>query len=414
MANPCSPNSSEPKDGIGSYLVFDAAKIGQFLLQTGMGWLSPLVPEIGGKTYNLSDFCASDPPDEPTTDPGDIAQFFNPLNPTGQADLKNWLTDVVNHFVWFQSCQCSSGPQPTPPSPISQPTDVNFQPPSTTTGDHCFAGTATHTPNYANVIAWNFNDALPPGTSPYTDGEFTRPPIPQPTPSSITFTAIVGSGGAHATAATFLVNFYNASGSAISASTYLSPSVATSATFNSPVIPVPTNAAYWQIIANKDESGSTHATNSIEVDVTVYCQGQGPNNLGMVCCPTDPNLLAMIQQILDQLQFLESIIPARAPTYAERSTTTGLSDTGNFTVADDVIAVKIALTTIPAYIGKLDGLPITYFGVGWVTPTTDSGPQAGIPISRATQVFPLPEATTGLDYALSPGVVISITELLAG
>jgi hypothetical protein len=35
-------------------------------------------------------------------------------------------------------------------------------------------------------------------------------------------------------------------------------------------------------------------------------------------------------------------------------------------------------------------------------------------ITRTTQVFPLPEACTGFDYALVPGAVISITELLAG
>jgi hypothetical protein len=414
MANPCSPNNGIPETGLANILVFDAAKLAEFLLQVGMGWLSPLVPQIGGKSYNLSDFCAAyDADDAPTTDPTTIANFFNPLNPTGVADQENWLRQVVDQFVFSKSCTCDVGSF-TPPTPIDQPPGVDFQPPNTTTADHCYDGTSTHTPNYASVIAWNFNDALPAGTSPYTDGEFSRPPIPQPTPSTITFTASVDSSGAHATPAIFFVNFYASGGNAITASTFQSPSVAAGGNYSSPNITVPTNAAYWQIIATKDESGSTHATNSITVNVVIYCQGQGPGTLGMVCCPTDPNLLAMIQEVLDKLNFIEAIIPVRAPTYAERATTTGLSGDGTYTVAADVIALKVVFTSTPSYVSEISGTPETFLGLGWVTPSTDSGPEAGIRVTRTTQVFPLPEACTGFDYALVPGAVISITELLAG
>jgi hypothetical protein len=98
-----------------------------------------------------------------------------------------------------------------------------------------------------------------------------------------------------------------------------------------------------------------------------------------------------------------------------RDTTTGLSGSGTYSVADSsVIALKVAVTTLPAYVGQVSGVPDTYFGLGYVTPVNAGGPEQGTPITRSTQVFPLPEATTALDYSLTPGAVISITELLSG
>lgn len=411
MTNPCSPNTSEPQSGLGTTLVYDAAKLAQFLVQEEMSWLSPLVPQIGGQSYDLATFCAADPAD-PTTDATTIAGFFSPLNPTGAADLRDWLVQVVDRGVWYASCQCSAGPAPTPPSPISQPTDVNLQPPDTTASGNCFTGSATHTPNYSNQQSWNFNDALPAGDGP-SDGEFLRRQVPIPIPSSVTFTADVGSDGANPSNVQFIVNFYTATNSSITASTFSSPTVTQGTTYDSPTIPVPANAVYWQLIAI-DTPGGSAVTNTITVNVTIYCQGQGPNTLGMVCCPTDPNLLAMIQQVLDELMTLESLIPARVPNYAAGTAHSGLSGGGSLTLDSTTIAVKVVFDSLPPNYGLVPGVPNTYFEIGWVSPDTNEGVQAGIRLTRQTQVIPLPEASSGIEYSFATRSSVTITELQAG
>jgi len=72
------------------------------------------------------------------------------------------------------------------------------------------------------------------------------------------------------------------------------------------------------------------------------------------------------------------------------------------------------VTTLPAVYGVEAGTPLTYFDIGWVSPVTAEGVEAGIRITRQTQAIPLPEATTSLDYSLQPGEVVTITELQAG
>jgi hypothetical protein len=413
MANPCSPNASEPKTGIGPILVYDAAKLANFLINQGMGWLSPFVPQIGGQNYDLTAFCVSDPPDAPTTDASTIANFFNPLNPTGASDLRMWLFDVVNYFVWYASCQCSTGPQPTAPSPIDQPPDVDLQPPESDAQPGCWNESVSRTPNYSNGVSWNFNDIMPGPASTHTDGEFFHNIVPTPIPQSITLSFTVNADGSNNRSAEYFLSFFNSSGGSISggySSAVLSPGDPTDV-HN---VPVPSTAAEWTLVASAI-SGSGTATNTISMGVTVYCQGQSPTAIDMVCCPTDPNLLSMLNEILNQIQFLQAIIPIRPVAYVARDTTTGLSGSGTYSVADSsVIALKVVVTTLPAYVGQVSGVPDTYFGLGYVTPVNAGGPEQGTPITRSTQVFPLPEATTALDYSLTPGAVISITELLSG
>ena len=75
MANPCSPNSSIAKTGIGPIIVYDAAKLVNLFTLRGIGWLSPYLPAIGGQNYDLNDFCGNDPP-SPTTGRGNDCEFL--------------------------------------------------------------------------------------------------------------------------------------------------------------------------------------------------------------------------------------------------------------------------------------------------------------------------------------------------
>lgn len=414
MTSPCTSGVGEPKTGIGPIIVFDAAKLAEFLLQEGMGWLSPYVPQIGGKNYNLDDFCPNYTGPAPTTDPGDIAQFFNPLNPTGAADLLTWLVQVVDQFVWSTSCTCTVGGDPTPPTAIGPPPDVQFQPPDTTPSANCFTGAATaRTVNYSNHFAWNFSDVLPAGNGP-SDGEFNSRIVPTPVPSSIVLHVTNNNVGIKTYSVQVSVSFQTAQNASITASQYHTADVTVGTDVTTPPIPIPSTAAFWTVIAIPSGGNTGTPTNTVAVESTIYCQGQGPNSLGMVCCPTDPNLLAMLQQILNELTLLETLIPARPPNYAAATSHAGLSGDGTISLAATTIAVRLTFTTTPTYIGSIAGTPTTRLGLGWISPVTNEGGEAGIPVTRSTQVFPLPEATSSLDYTFTPGAVVTIDELLAG
>jgi hypothetical protein len=114
------------------------------------------------------------------------------------------------------------------------------------------------------------------------------------------------------------------------------------------------------------------------------------------------------------LAFLMAHIPFRVPTYVLGVSTPGLSGGGNLVLQSTTIAIQVQITTLPPAYGEVFGSPNTYLDFGWITPATSEGPEAGIRITRSTQVFPLPEATLSVDYSLPAGALITIGELQAG
>jgi hypothetical protein len=122
----------------------------------------------------------------------------------------------------------------------------------------------------------------------------------------------------------------------------------------------------------------------------------------------------MLQQILNELTLLETLIPARPPNYAAGTSHSGLSGSGSVSLQTTTIAVRLTFTTVPGYVSGVSGTPETLLGLGWISPVTNEGVEAGIRISRATQVFPLPEATSSVDYTFASGAVATLDELQAG
>lgn len=399
MSNPCSPNTSEPQTGLGPILVFDAAKLANFLLEEGMGWLSPLVPQIGGQTFNLTDFCASDPPDQPSTDPTYIANLFNPLNGQAVVEQRDWLFGMVNYFVWYASCQCSSGPQPTPPSPVSQPTTVDFSPPGTdnSAGPTCSTYTYFAGIDHTAAVELRYNNSLS--------------SLAGINPTHVIFTqerTLVSATSGWSTVLTY--GYLDSSGTehVVYSQTVNAANLTTPGTVEFD-IPVGTFSLF---IHNTVGVGTWSIT--IGDSVQVWCNGTSPTGSPSSCCPTDPNLLAMIQQVLDQLAFLETLIPVRVPNYAAGTAHSGLSDGGTLSLDSTTIALKVNVDTLPSNYGEVVGTPNTYIDIGWITPSTNEGVQAGIRLSRLTQVVPLPEATSAIDYTFPGGESVTITELQAG
>src|SRR5262252_3984223 len=92
------------------------------LLVTGeIGWAGQIAAGVGYLTYDLTGLCTRDPAAAPSMDPAFIAGFFNPLNTQGATQLRQWVTTLLERYLWNLYCECTSGPQPPPPAPVAQP-----------------------------------------------------------------------------------------------------------------------------------------------------------------------------------------------------------------------------------------------------------------------------------------------------
>jgi hypothetical protein len=91
----------------------------------------------------------------------------------------------------------------------------------------------------------------------------------------------------------------------------------------------------------------------------------------------------------------------------------GLTGEGQLTVSG-LLGIRVDLTTIPAYVGRIDGTPTVYFDVGYVALGTTTGFQRRDIIRHDPQFIWSGEAGlfTRVGYTFPPGVVATITELL--
>jgi len=99
--------------------------------------------------------------------------------------------------------------------------------------------------------------------------------------------------------------------------------------------------------------------------------------------------------------------------YIESVSHPGLAGSGTLSV-QGLIGVRVDLTTIPAYVGRLDGQPTVYFDVGWVALGTATGYQTRELVRHDPQFVLSGEAGifTRVAYTFPPGVVATIVELV--
>ncbi len=90
-----------------------------------------------------------------------------------------------------------------------------------------------------------------------------------------------------------------------------------------------------------------------------------------------------------------------------------LSGAGAFAISG-ILGVRMEVTTLPGYLGRLGSSPTEYFDAGFVTFGTADGYPHSIRVEHNPQVE-LParcSAFTQFAYDLQPGVVIRVTELV--
>lgn len=321
------------------------------------------------------------------------------------------LLTVIENGVWWAMCQCTSGAPvatPTPPAyPATAPV-INPTTPQTGGASSCWSGTNTaNFPNSGAVFPFMpavAGGSLMPGSSPWSvqvNGywNFVSGTGPK-TDVGVVEVQYCNSVGCNpniaAPDATGLFNLHMTNPGQVYADTFY----------------IPSTAVRWGVYVTA--SNATGNTLAYTVDAAMYCGTNAGNPTNQVCCPTDPAIIQRLDNLAYLTELIWSNLPVRIPNYVAGTAHAGLSGNGAQAVASTCVAVRIETTTLPAVYGAVAGNPNTLIDIGWITPTTAEGTEAGVQLTRQVQVIPLPEASTSVAYSLQPGQVITITELQAG
>lgn len=431
MTSVCSGGGpSQQKTGYNDNVSLSVDAISGLLGLFGFGEASAALSLlITAKNFYLPVFCAADPPSDPGVGPLDVAAALNYGDPQTNIPAIMKLSQWFQSQYWYQVCECSSGTQPTPPT-ASDPGPV---------GQNSGAPNGNNAPCFDNSFTASI--ASPGNSSTTLDA---TPSLLPTAGAAVVGTADIGAGSGltvnyypiESTITSFdytvrsvaedlglsgteflACNFYTGNSSGAQATSQQLGSTNQSGDITG-TIPHgnaflwPSSATHYGISCWKPFSSSaTGVTESLSMELVGKCSGP---SLGQICCPPDPEITSKLDQIYSLLLTTYSTVPVRTPNYAAGTAHSGLSGNGTIGLDATTTAVLLVVDTLPAVYTVIDGTPLTYLDIGWVTPVTNQGPEAGIEVTRATQVIPLPAASISLDYTFPPGQSVTVTELQPG
>jgi len=417
----CGGGTSSPKPGSPQTVAVAGALITEGLTLISP-WLIPFAALIDGFLVQTVSQCGTDPPSMPTFDPSDVANLVGGvLNP----NLNNTLTKINNallNFAWQKYCKCDSGSAPTITLPVAPP------PGGLGTGNspsqQCYSGSWTGDPTTGPLVGnlsqfIDVTNQLAP-----VDGSTTSVTDPGGTytvyglPSSVSAYAVSWydpprPGCASLPSGTaILVKFYDGTGTIMSTSQPISNYGGTRTSVTPPTAP-PAGARYWRWSASFDNSGVCNGLGGglLTANSQVFCGGLG--GLGN-CCPPDPAVMLGIQNILNAVNNLRSLIPGASNSFLDSTAHTGLTGSGSVVLSRHCAAIRVNVTAYPPGAAFNPGTPSYYFGLGYITPIALGNPFRGARLVYLDEVYPIASQVDSVGYTLEQGVTITITELIPG
>lgn len=360
-----------------------------------MPWIVSFLGNLGSQQFEPSTFCAADPPADPGMTALDWANVLNVGATVLNVEALRKLSQLVARYLWFVMCQCDSGAQPTPPSPLTPPSGVPLvNPPAIAptypSGQPCLVTSYSIDTIPDGVNHFLGRVTLPPGaTLLVLDNYFTDAPT-TPTPNF--------------QASNFV---YNAAGSTFGGVT----TGYTGAIHNVHSAQMTLLSTYTQFeVWHNTASGQP--SRHMEVRASVYC-GTTPGGGGPypTPCPEDPITLALLDQVLT----LVRLIQRQAVPFAYITSTvhSGLTGQGEIAV-QGLIGVRVLVTGMGPGVGVDDGNPDTLWSAGRIRWGNDDGWDRTVWID-ASPITSIPTSAgqyTRIGYTLSPGVEVTITELV--
>jgi hypothetical protein len=413
----CGGGASQARPGFGALVNVGTFQIGALLNNVPTPLAVAAAGYIGLVNYDLTTFCANDPPPMPTPTAADWAALLNPSAGAGHLAAVQEFLDLIGNLVWPVFCECASGTTPGPPALPTPPTDLpTVNPTGLPTGtaqqpcwDHSDNFTTTPSATYQDVtslfVPYNATVTvtapggaettttaalIPTGVTQYTtDIHVTTPAPPDP-------------------GLALEVLLFNAAGTLVHRETLWSGNSGSgTATWQ-----VTSTAVSWQVLANSNIGAGTDA---FTMEFIFFCAGQSPANVTTPCCPPDPSLDAQLATILFLLNEIVASLPTPLSSYADGTAHTALSGNGTITLVGDALAIRVNITTDPGYLGLSAGDPPFLFDRGYIVPIVNSAPIRGTTrLVYNPQMYLLPALTEEIGYSLTAGVVATITELVRG
>jgi len=401
MVSVCVSNGpAQAKRGVPQAVAFAGAALASRLNNRGGAWANWVAPFIGVVSFEVDNFCTTEPVAMPTITLNDVLAVLNPAS-LGNFTAIEKFKDVILNILWYELCECVSGAQPTP-------TPVPAQPAGSPDTSGVFGNTGPSLPCAAkeNTVfitnSSSFALVLWPTDGNGNNTTFTLPPGV----TSIRVHSLVTTQGAgpHVTS-------YNISMQVGYA--------AHSTTTHNSVTHTPVGVEYIDdfTLTNTDATGlileyacnAGNATDKFYGKVEVFC-GTTPGGTGIACCPADQYTTGLL---LSMLQAVTLIQRQHVPfAYVPGHTHPSLSGNGEFSV-QGILGLLIELASVPGRAGELAGHPETIYSVGWVNVGTADGWLTKHVVEHSPMlVLDVPGTVTRVGYSLPSDVSATITELV--
>jgi hypothetical protein len=391
----CGGGTSGPKPAVAAVVTYSSGLIALLLADFGAPWLTPVIPLLGLDSLVLSTFCGTDPPAIPTFTSAETEAILK-LNFGADYDSGiSKLTDLVEHLIWYDACQCTTGSPTTLPAAAAPPsgTPILVAPyPQATTACKILAPQGfTVTPSTGPIFAGQLSNVSAAGV------------ILDVTSTRVTMhTSVHTSPGENVT---FTVTHERVTTTTV----VLDTTTFTLTPAQTIVVTIPWTVGAGAIrgfFSGVAGTGSTDATIGFEN----FCGGDVPGGETSPCCPPDP----ATQSSLDAILALVTLIQRQLAPFGtvHGASHTGLTGAGQLSVTG-LIGVAVDLTTTPGRVGLVAGDPDTVFDVGWINVGTADGwgPRHFI-TSDPFVLSPVSGDVTLIGYSLPADVVATITELV--
>jgi hypothetical protein len=363
----------------------------------GFAWLSTLVYALGYLTFDLTQICATDPPALPNVDSARFVSYL--ASPQGAQFLREDATTIAEYLLWYLYCECTSAPTPAPPAPPTMPTGVQVDtPPATSTGTSpCgYGGQIFGTYSYDA----NGNYQVPLGAS---TGNVTASRWYQ-----LTHNTTLNDGTSDTpTPTTLTLQQLNASNAIVQQDVYTHPAL---------------QSGIQRVYSGQLAPGVTHfglllhaptpATGQFRQydSMVLYCTAP-PSAVMQACCPPDPYLQVLINQVLQLEQLILESLPQGKVPYVDGVKHANLSGTGTVALTAQAVAIRVDIVSRPDPWPSHPGTPPYLYSLGFITPYAVGTPLRGSRLVYDHQIYEYPSYTDQIGWGLADQVVVNIVEL---
>jgi hypothetical protein len=421
----CGGGTSGPKPNTAVDVILTASQLASFLTNKIGLWAALVSGSLGVLTFATTQFCASDPPAQPTITPDEYKALLELGPPDLFQSALSKLRDLVLIAMWYELCACTTGTTPQPPANLyTPPAGVGVQDYTTTVCANSQLRTTIVSDAVSSDPSQNITQQLFPNL------QFTQLPAgisgfpPQPV-------ALVPSNwsGLHAEARLISGSTPTTSGYSVTVVTY-GANFAPAATINDVVVGTGFESARDPLTGdraidhNRDKwfsvgaSRSTASASGGVVDYSFFpaCAG---GVAGSISCGADPVLQALLSQILELCQRTREDVTLLQRyglpfAYVRGPSMSGLTGTGSIALGRSV-GLLIDVLGFPPANKQMLGEPPYIFDLGWVSALTPDGLVDEIRLTRehTTWLSKLIPSAELVGWGLRDGVQIRITELHA-